>query len=399
MTKFYPKEFYALLSDRGLQYGPYFQGVSDFWMSEAESIAKIQLPQSYINERDTLLFQPSLMDSALQTIAGMILADEKNAASVTVPFSVDKVEWYASLSEMCYVCTQRLDNELYDVSIVNSKGQICVALNRLVIKHLSVKSDKTIPINDFLYEVVWEPKVLLASQKKEIAYGNGQTILLVTKPGLETWSDEIRDIQHSGDIYEIEIGQQTVRINDKKWTVQGDDMASWRDCLTQIPKASMVCYLAAIQPEAVMVDIDSALETKQIIIPMFNMFKALSESDWIHKNMDMYVITNNIVNIHPEEKIQPIGAGLHGFVMSAAKEYPQLAIRGMDVCVKEPVSKQLKAIFEEPPHPSGEFVVIRNGNRYVQGFKKSNLPMATQSPFKLNGVYLIIGGAGGLVLQ
>jgi SAM-dependent methyltransferase/acyl carrier protein/NADP-dependent 3-hydroxy acid dehydrogenase YdfG len=56
-------------------------------------------------------------------------------------------------------------------------------------------------------------------------------------------------------------------------------------------------------------------------------------------------------------------------------------------------------IMDEPGTPAGEEIALRAGSRYIRKLERIVLPQDNRMPFKKQGVYMILGGAGGIGLE
>ncbi|MER6142061.1 amino acid adenylation domain-containing protein [Streptomyces sparsogenes] len=96
----------------------------------------------------------------------------------------------------------------------------------------------------------------------------------------------------------------------------------------------------------------------------------------------------------------PFAAGLHGLLQVAPKERPGLAVAGIDIASAESAGDAglravVDAILAEPLDTTGRTVAVRGGVRYVRRLGKVTLP-ETGPVFRDGGVYLLIGGTGGI---
>ena len=71
--------FYRSLAERGLGYGPRFQGIRRLWRGEAEALGQIALPAPLYGEAAAFQIHPALLDAALQVLASLLRDDDPSA--------------------------------------------------------------------------------------------------------------------------------------------------------------------------------------------------------------------------------------------------------------------------------------------------------------------------------
>ncbi|MDE1483371.1 aminotransferase class III-fold pyridoxal phosphate-dependent enzyme [Xenorhabdus bovienii] len=126
------------------------------------------------------------------------------------------------------------------------------------------------------------------------------------------------------------------------------------------------------------------------------LFKGLAELGYDIHPLQLTVITWQTQAIN-NEILCPAHASVHGLLGSVAKEYGHWAIRVVDLSLEEG-KQQLEQSFGLPDDPAGNAFAHRQGQWYHQ--RLTPVPLPAQSPvssaYKHNGVYVVVGGAGGL---
>ncbi len=75
------KEFYELVAERGLAYGPAFQVLNDLHRGVEDSVAEVKLPESVLREAPANRLHPALGDALLQLVAGVVPLEEDGSFS------------------------------------------------------------------------------------------------------------------------------------------------------------------------------------------------------------------------------------------------------------------------------------------------------------------------------
>jgi len=87
-------------------------------------------------------------------------------------------------------------------------------------------------------------------------------------------------------------------------------------------------------------------------------------------------------------------AAIHGLIGSLAKEYPQWKVRLLDLPADEawPVDELARLPFDA----QGDVLAYRHGEWFEQTLVPARVPTDGPSAFREGGVYVVIGGAGGI---
>ncbi|MEZ3179524.1 amino acid adenylation domain-containing protein [Streptomyces pimonensis] len=115
------------------------------------------------------------------------------------------------------------------------------------------------------------------------------------------------------------------------------------------------------------------------------------------------VVTSDVHPVAGTAAANPFAAGMHGLLQVVAKERPELRVGAIDFAsadlTGEGASATLAdAILAAPADATGRTVALRGGVRYVRRLGRVTLP-APGPVFRDGGVYLLIGGTGGIAQE
>ncbi|MCY9109399.1 SDR family NAD(P)-dependent oxidoreductase [Bacillus atrophaeus] len=385
-TRYDQQTIYQLFKERGLAYGHYFQGIQELWVSEQEAVARLQLPQEYVKELEIYQLQPTLMDSALQTIAGQITYQDTSNQQTILPFAVDGVEWLRPLQAESFVYAKALENGRFNVYVTDIHGQVAVRMKDIMVHVSRKKSPEPINLENFFYETGWKQKTLAAYEKQLAEVNNSQSILIVTPRDTKGVDQEIAK-HHQRDLVHY---------------LKLDEQIDWENSLSLIPRPDVIYFLGGIQTHQVNTAGDALellnVSQEQGVMGLYHLIRTMSRIEWMQKKIVLKVITNDVHAIDRDERIYPLSASLFGLTMTVAKEYANLQVSCIDLTLHDSIFSQLPYIFAEPPHPNGECIAIRNGKRYVYHQQPVDIPPVSSTAFKKRGVYFIVGGSGGIGL-
>ncbi|MDX8047242.1 SDR family NAD(P)-dependent oxidoreductase [Gracilibacillus sp. S3-1-1] len=394
-------EFYERFSKVGIDYGPYFQCIQHIWGNQLEALSMFQIPQGQEEELGQYTLHPSLVDGALQTIAGI----EGHDDDLKLPYSAESVVVKRPLSSSGYAYVHSTGKDIYQVELMDNEGHVCISLHDVSVRPAPVKTQ---PSTSIYYKPRWKLAPLPPISQLDIAAN--QKVLIIAhddSAGLDVGLAEAYD---KSQVYYIQLGEENIKYSDKYWEIDSSDPYSFKSCLQEIPSDIHVVYfLGGIQGEVTQhTDIDQLNSTQEIgVISLFRLVQALSEKGYDERFLRLHVITNHVYTLSEDELPNPDVAGIHGLTKSMIKEYPHWDISYTDVDLRSFINtsqasvKQeiIKTLIAESFAKSSEDILIHAGQRYVRSLSQISLPPVKESGFRKNGVYFILGGAGGIGLE
>ncbi|MFI0797209.1 type I polyketide synthase, partial [Micromonospora rubida] len=141
--------WYAAFAERGLAYGPAFQGLRRAWTGGGEVFAEVALPDDAAGDAARFGVHPALLDAALHPVA--LLFEE--SAAPRVPFAFEGVQVHASGARVLRV---RLTREGTGVRLVagDETGTPVVSVDSLTLRELTGRSAPDAAARS-LFEVAW----------------------------------------------------------------------------------------------------------------------------------------------------------------------------------------------------------------------------------------------------
>ncbi|WP_422653301.1 SDR family NAD(P)-dependent oxidoreductase, partial [Chitinophaga sp.] len=148
-------ECYQLFKAKGLNYGASFRGIEKLYYSTNKALSRIALPR-----QEDYILQPGMLDSALQTCAGISFAKEEQTLSL--PFSVREVNIYHELPAVvwCYAREYKGNNiTSYDIDLLGENGEVLLSLRELVLLPVGWEErvrQPAVKAATFLHGITWE---------------------------------------------------------------------------------------------------------------------------------------------------------------------------------------------------------------------------------------------------
>jgi polyketide synthase PksM len=389
--------FYKPFEEAGIAYGAYFKGVNRVWSGRDEALGYISLPQEFKSELKQYTLHPTLLDGALQVIAAAGYGDNSKRKEILLPFAVAEVERFNPLKENGYAYVKAQGNNRFDVTVTDELGLVCVKLQGVELRKL------TDSVSDLFYLPVWKPAPIAGKDAGESL--GGKTVLIVyARPG-EALGRALAEAHGRDKVIALCPGAEN-RAQSGDAREISPDSAAFDDCLGGLERIDIIYFLGGVRTEAIDPSHPEALEeAEQLgVISLFRLVKSMIRLGFWGKRLTLKVVTNNVIAVTPGATIKPYAAGLHGFTGSLAKENPAWGVSCVDIGLEATdcngpapdLSRWVQAVMAEPAAPNGEVAAWRDGIRYLRSIRPLKLSGATPNPFKHQGVYLIIGGAGGI---
>lgn len=388
---------------QSIDLGEGFKVVQSIHASKTEALSVLSIPSHLQGDVDEYWLHPSVMDGSLHT--GMGLLKQNNLTEqLRLPFSVSDVKIYRPVKDLYYAYASWTESEEagtrdrlnVNVTLLNKQGEVLVHMHNFIslpfdrknlgkkdaVEHLSSDTEKALAstakeesLN--MFAPVWEvlPQLETSTQ---IPTSAEQTYLVCTSksqhkwfaqdfPGSQKsyWEHEPteEDIQH---VVESEFSELVWVAPDVSSHAQGNELA--------------LESIAAQQAHGV--------------VALFRLVKALLNSEKSASSLKLTVITQNSVQVNNQTTINPCHSGVIGFIGSLAKECPHWDLRMLDIEAMDKV--QPRQCMSRSFNEEGDVQAYRDGEWLGMSFGEVNGMHSSFPVYKEGGVYVVVGGAGGL---
>ncbi len=202
----------------------------------------------------------------------------------------------------------------------------------------------------------------------------------------------------------IRLGGQIRQVSDKEWEIDFRDPNGWEKIIHESPPISTLYFLGGLSKQ----HMDQSFpplqqEQEMTVITLFRCIKALIKVGYDRQPLHIVVLTQDVQPLFEGQRINPRSSALSGFTQSLAKEQPGWHVRHIDLSGEDLKDRNhhpaiLSRIRQEGPDPEGIPVAYRQGYRYTRQIYPVSLPKPDKPNIRRQGVYVILGGAGGLGL-
>ncbi|WP_162002409.1 SDR family NAD(P)-dependent oxidoreductase [Streptomyces sp. CB01881] len=396
-------EAYASYRRKGIQYGPAFQGLVRIFAGEGQVLAELALPRAAEDGLDRFGLHPSLLDAALQASIGLLDAVD----GAHLPYALEELEILGPCTPTMWAWLRRSERpagqggsaqggsgqggsgqggDKLDVDLCDAQGNVCVrirAFSTRPVKRAAQPLPAATPATSegrlTLLKPGWEqaqPPFPPAAQRAP-----GGRILLVGDQ-----ADALGSVLagHAG----VEV--LLLRAGD---TVEGLRARLARGGAVYDHVVWVAGGAAPAGPES-----DDLIDRQeQGAYAGFRLAKALLALGYEKRALEWTAVTVRSQFVGDTDRVDPTHAGVHGLLGSLAKENPRWRVRLADV--EELRDSVLREALDLPAEPAAATWAHRGGHWYRQTLVPVPAEEAARedaTAYKHGGVYVVIGGAGGL---
>jgi polyketide synthase PksN len=405
------EKFYSQFRKTCVTHGPFCQSLSKMYWNSEEALGILDLPPEFENEFKYYTLHPTLMDGALQASLGPFgFAGDffSKGAQPMVPFAIEQVEIINPLKTRGYAYIKVSGDDCFQVVITDETGLVCVKIHDVVTRKFKD------PLQDFFYIPGWKRSPLVDEPLPKVEAGEAagkKRIVLLIYPSAEGFGIEkaLSQAHAADEVINLKLGAENRADSHSVREVKIGDPLAFDDCIRQLKEIDLIYFMGGIRTQKTKTgELEIVGPSQEVgVLSLFRLIKSLSRNGLASRALQLKVVTNNVYEVIPGETIIPYAASLAGFTKSIAKEYPKWRISCIDISFaeiranssKERMENLIKPILAEPGNKNGEGVAIRRNKRYVRSIEPVVLPPVSEPPFKEHGVYLILGGAGGIGLE
>ncbi|MEU7163984.1 SDR family NAD(P)-dependent oxidoreductase [Streptomyces morookaense] len=359
----------ALVS-MGISHGPALRAIAEAHAGPGTVLARLALPAAADGGAEYVL-HPALMDSAIQ--ASMALHLGSTSEDTTVPFALDRLDLFAPCTSSMWAVVRTADTgsagstvERLDIDLLDADGAVCVRMTG----YASRRSPAPVPA---YFAPVWdtvpaaEDAVRVPARQDRVLVVGGtdaqRAAIALDHPDARTW-----DLGPGASVDEIARALQAGGpLDHLVWIAPGT-----------APEPGDAAGFVAAQEEGV--------------IAAFRMIKALVRTGHDARPLGITLVTRRALVTHTGEDVRPAHAGLHGLFGSLGREYTHWTVRRTDL--DDTVwPADLTAL---PAHSHGDTWALRSGQWLGRRLAPCATAPAPAAPYREGGVYVVIGGAGGL---
>ena len=132
--------YYKKFRNYGLNYGPSFQTIQEMYVNDSFALSKLKIADHLKGDFAQFLLHPSMIDGALQTVAGLVGGLE--SATPNLPFALDEVDILHPVRQTCYAFAEfaegREKNQAgvrkFNIRLLNESGDVLIKFKNLFVR-------------------------------------------------------------------------------------------------------------------------------------------------------------------------------------------------------------------------------------------------------------------------
>jgi len=180
-------EYYQALQQRGMEYGPCFQGIQALWRGANGGLGQIQLPQEVVDP--AYLVHPALLDACMQVLGAVTENQVDQADDAFLPVAIDSFTVYRPVPTQVWsqVEVEAAANQQQlsaNITVLDATGEVVAQLQGLILKRLPRQLFQELlqpSLEDWLYRLDWQPLPSLVEAK---GAGQGRWLILGDRAGI-----------------------------------------------------------------------------------------------------------------------------------------------------------------------------------------------------------------------
>ncbi|EGD45651.1 6-deoxyerythronolide-B synthase, partial [Ruminiclostridium papyrosolvens DSM 2782] len=376
---------YEAFSLMGFDYGPGYQGLEKVYLGSDKVLAKISLPSSVCGTGDQFVMHPSLMDSALQASIGLLLAPDSRIQSggdvpstMSLPFALQEMEIFRGCSSTMWVLLRYSNGtkagdkvQKLDIDLCDDQGRVCIRMKGFSTR---MRGGDSWQSETIMMTPVWD---VIAVEGGRDFSAKAQRVVIVG--GREDSRSAVLQYYPDAQVLEIK-PRDTIEIISKKLLARG--------------AIDHIIWIAPYKPVTTISDDILITDQNEGVLQVFRIIKALLGLGYADNDLSWSLITVQVQSVHKNETINPTHASLHGLIGSMAKEYPHWKVRLIDLNAES--DWPIDDILNLPADPEGDILAYRGKEWYRQQLIQLHIPAPERTLYRPEGVYVVIGGAGGI---
>ncbi|HEX4713359.1 MAG TPA: SDR family NAD(P)-dependent oxidoreductase, partial [Ktedonobacteraceae bacterium] len=363
-----------------IEYGSSFQVLKEVRYGAGVAVGALELSSE--SNQEGYSWSPGLLDGALQTSIGLLKGEPQQERGLGLPFAVQRVEQWAEVPSTAWAVVRASKGDSaalrkLDVAIVDGQGRVALQLSGFSTRPVqesgngAASSKAMVPaevpevlsapvlVGELTLAPVWE----VSEERTEAWPGAAQRVI---------WLRADREAPLNGLMCDAPVQTVAFESTDSRevLTERLGAQTSWQHVVWQVPRGERLVAVMGLR-----------------------LIQALLALGYSKRSLGLTVVTRQGQVVWPRERAEAEQASVHGLIGSLAKEYPHWRVRVLDLAVGEPLPTDWQAL---PADAQGEVRAYRKGQWYRQRLVPCRLQEVRTPVYRLGGVYVVLGGAGGI---
>ncbi|MFD6226122.1 SDR family NAD(P)-dependent oxidoreductase [Streptomyces sp. NPDC060232] len=364
------ESFYRGMARLNVSYGPWFRLVERLWTDGAQVLARVRLPERFLEGAELRALHAAVADAALHSVAALHFDVRGTDDLPLLPFAVDRVRAYRPVPTAGWVHVSPLGGDRYDIALADEQGRVCVGFEGLAVR------EQRDPHPQFVYRPRWVPTAAPAGPDAGRAAAD---VLIAAPAGAAEAAEAVARNHPQAAVRRLEIASAGAP-------------ADAGALLPADGRPLLVYFLAGFDgPDGTE---PSRAEARRVGPgALLGLAKALGRYAAAGAEVRLKVVTADAFALREDEAARPWAAAVAGLCSALEKERPELRIAHVDVRAGEAAGAAARIAAEPFPTPVRP-VLLRDSVRYERSLEKLRLPEPRRRVPRRGGVYAIVGGLG-----
>jgi myxalamid-type polyketide synthase MxaD len=410
------RDYYLKLSERGIDYGPYFQRITQLWRYATEVLGELGAS----NEPDSIAtsssLHPAILDACIQVIGVAVpdLATSNGNRAIYMPTRIDQIRigsrsglprWsHAHLRELA------ANSVNGDVRLLDENGRVAVEISGIRFDRLG-DSDRPAAVNldDWFYEFEWQLKDRQPGEydsEGSATAGPCVWLIFADRGGVGESLAALINARGGRGIL-VTRGESYGRADGEHFCIhpeRSEDLQQLLNAISVRERPLAIVHLWSLDASAPEEATVASLDAAQVLgcRSVLRLVQELSRVERDHLPR-LWLITRGSqpAGIEPSP-IDVAQAPLWGLGRVIAQEHPMFWGGLMDLEPGEiPLEDTAHQLWNELSNSEGEDqIAFRQGRRYAGRLVRKRRSITPEAPqrWRTDGSYLITGGLGELGL-
>ncbi|MDT3429207.1 acyl transferase domain-containing protein/acyl carrier protein/SAM-dependent methyltransferase [Paenibacillus forsythiae] len=349
------EECYRLFLAAGIEYGPGFRGIEELHAGSGEVLVRLSLPSAAAHSQDDYILHPSIMDSALQAMAGLSLNIDGSQPTgaltqlkPAVPFAMEELEIFKPCTPSMWAYIRYSDGygadspvQKMDIDLCGVDGQVYIRISGFSTRLLERQEklpgeEQPTKAGLLLLEPEWKEQREVSQVPEETYFHHVVIFLDLEKESAE----RLKALQYGTRCHVLQ--------------ATGEIAERYENCILDVSE-EIRTLLADGTPGNSLIQLVAMGQDRALFSGLAGMFKTV--------RLENRQVTGQFIELEAD----------------GDEEY---VIRKLDECKKTPYEAHIR---------------YSGGKRWVPRWVNPDVsPGIEILPWKDHGVYLITGGMGGL---
>jgi myxalamid-type polyketide synthase MxaD len=409
-------DYYLRLRGNGIDYGPYFQSITQLWRCSGEMLAQVKPPGRQYGDSSAVQFHPAIIDALFQTLGAGVAAQatQSDKQGAYMPTHVDKIRIHgrpgSHLWSHAQVQVADADFVKGDVRLLDETGQVAVEILGLRFQSLAGTAREN--LDDWLYEFEWQLKERANEQpttESAVPASPGSWLIFADSSGLGETLGALVNAQGDRSIL-VTRGESYERLDGNYFRIRPERPEDMRQLFEAVlaadqPVCRAVVHMWSLDAGPLEETSVTSLEKAQTL-GCGSVLRLVQELAGVERSHfpRLWLITRGAQPAgEVTSALNTAQAPLWGLGRVIAQEHPMFwgGLTDLEPLASAP-NDTAHRLWRELSAPDGEDqIAIRQGRRYVGRLVRRHRAGALESAARwhTDGSYLITGGLGDLGLS